>query len=244
MLRFHPVLFSVLGLLPATRGWSAAPTSVDGIRAQSTTLLADADKFWSQEFISLHGKYQIPTPVLYTRQSSGACGSQAVLTGPFYCPSDQHLYLDQSFLQQLAQRAQNASELALAYVIGHEVGHHIQYLIGTTALVEDARARSTPAVSARTWTTAELQADCYAGLWVRAAVEDGTIASASAAPAALNATAAISEEREKHLTAGQTMADLFPESTAAQRLKWFRRGEDSGDFGSCDTFGAEAAGQL
>ena len=249
MIRLRYVLLAAAGVLPVLSGWSAwsaSPAPTHAVGPQATALFSAANDFWSQEFSSLGGQYQPATLALFRQQVRGACDTQAALTGSFYCPADQRVYLDQTFLEQVAQRADGASDLALAYIIGHEIGHHVQYLSGTTALVEQARSRSAPALSARTWSTAELQADCYAGLWMRSAAKRGRIqraTDASVAPA-LEAVTALSEQWSTHLAAGHTMADPFTRSAAAQRLKWFERGLDSGDAGACNTFRAAAAGQL
>jgi uncharacterized protein len=188
--------------------------------------------------------YDSPDLTLFHGTVNGVCMAGQPLTGPFYCPSDERIYLDQSFLQQVAQRAGPAGDLALAYIVGHELGEHVQALVGTTALVEQARSSSTAAVSARTWTTAELQSDCYAGLWVRWGLMQRQIRAGDPA-AALDAVAASSRELQAHLPKGAVMVDpIQTYGTAAQRLKWFQRGEDTGNFNDCDTFSAEAAGTL
>ncbi len=209
------------------------------------TLLSESNAYWTQEMGSLGASYEAPALTLFRGTIRGVCMSGSPLTGPFYCPADEHVYLDRDFVRQVAQRAGPASGLALAYLIGHEVGQHVQYLVGTTALVEQARASSTAELSARTWMTAELQSDCYAGLWVRWALMHGEIGSGESASAALDAVAATSQALQAHLPAGATMVDpVATYGMAAQRLKWFQRGENSGQFKDCDTFGAEAAGTL
>jgi predicted metalloprotease len=257
--RFRFALMVAAGVLPSVFGWSGtpvvpAPADVGNTTlppdspqwtARAQTLFADANGFWSQEFMSLGGQYRNPTLALFNKTIKGACSAQGSLSGSFYCPADQKVYLDQTFPQQVAAHSTGTGDEALAYLIGHEVGHHVQDLLGTTESVEQARSRSTPQVSARTWATEELQTDCYAGLWLGAAVKRGKIKLDADVSAMLDAVAAVSQEQATHLAAGQLVADpVLTYGTPAQRLKWFRRGLDNARFGDCDTFGAEAAGQL
>lgn len=247
MPRFHHAVLVAAALLPLTTVWSAVPAAANDVTGQAKALMADANSFWSQEIASLGGQYQPAALTGFTGQiSGGACGAQGAFSGPFYCPANERVYLDQAFVRQVMQQAPGAEgDLALAYLIGHELGHHIQDLIGTTTAVEQARERSTPQVSRRTWMTAELQTDCYAGLSVRSALMHGQIKPGANVAATLDAVAAVSHERDTHLAGGQQMPDpVLDYGTAAQRLKWFQRGLNSGRFNDCDTFGAQAAGTL
>ena len=243
------VLLALLGLpvMAATGASNPAPDNAaahDPVQlAQS--LLQDSDAYWTQEIKSLGSSYELPGVTVFEGSISGVCMAGSPLTGSFYCPSDEHVYLDRDFVRQVARRAGPATDLALAFLIGHEVGQHVQFLVGTTALVEQARANSTAELSARTWATAQLQADCYAGLWVRWALMHAEIGPGESTSAALDAVAAASQALQAHLPAHATMVDpVLTYGTPAQRLKWFQRGEDTGQFKDCDTFGAEAAGKL
>jgi uncharacterized protein len=182
--------------------------------------------------------------VFFTQPIGDVCDVQAALSGPFYCPVNETVYLDQPFLQRFAMLHQDQRNLALGYVVAHEVAHHIQNVIGTTAMVDQARSRSTPELAKRTLITLELQADCYAGLWAHWAESLGTLRPPNDVAASLDAVATIAQEEQRRLAAGQEMLDPFTYESSAQRLKWFRRGLDSGRFGDCDTFGVEANGSL
>lgn len=222
-------------------GASSAGASTQHVQA----LVRDANSYWMQEMRALRSSsYDSPQLTLFEGTIKGVCMAAQPLAGPFYCPSDEHIYLDESFLRRVAQRAGPAADVALAYIVGHEFGKHVQALVGTTALVEQARASSTATVSARTWATAELQSDCYAGLWVRWGLMQGQVRAADTATA-LEAVAAVSRTLQAHLPKGAAMVDPIQSyGTPTQRLKWFQRGESSGNFNDCDTFGAEAAGTL
>jgi len=221
----------------------AAPPAASAVmRAQA--LFAAANAYWTREFITLKALYQPAGLTIYEHGLSNSCGVTGTILGPFYCPDDSHVYLPSDYLQQIADKAGSSADLALAYVVDHEVGAHIQDLIGTTEQVEQARARSTPELSARTWTVAKLQADCYAGLAVRAAQAQRQIGVGDPS-AALQAVASVTQSALAHLKSGQVMPDpVQTYATPAQRLSWFQRGLSSGTFTACDTFSAEAAGKL
>jgi uncharacterized protein len=224
---------------------AAAQAAAHTDTTQAETLFRDANQFWSHEFTS-GGSYRAAQLQLFDGHIRGVCGAAGTLTGPFYCPAEMKVYLDQNFLQQVTQRTPGpADDFALGYVIGHEMGLHIQNLVGTLDLVEQARENSAPALSARTWMTQELQADCFAGLWVRSAVMHGKLKPIADPAAVLSAVSSVTQQHEAHLAQGETMVDpLLTYGTVAQRLKWFQRGMDGGRFNDCDTFSAEAAGKL
>ncbi|HEX4024762.1 MAG TPA: neutral zinc metallopeptidase [Steroidobacteraceae bacterium] len=232
--------------VPAGGGISAGANAGIGARAQA--LLAHGNDYWSREIASLGGSQYLPAKlaVYSTGHIDDVCGTRLNFSGPFYCPSDQKIYLDQDYLRALMRQVPAPDfDVALAAVIGHEFGRHIQTLVGTTALVEQARARSTAQVSRQTWITAALQADCYAGVWMHAAQMDGTIKPGADVSAALSAVAAVSRRLDTHRPSGVEMPDpVMGYASAAQRLKWFRQGLDTGSFNDCDTFKAEAAGTL
>jgi len=257
MRRIHLAWFALAVTLAAASAWPVVATATtaadaatgptDGIAGRAQALFAHANEFWSREIATLGGGYLTAKLTVYDGgQVKDACGTQLTFSGPFYCPMEQKVYLDQAYLQQLMQRLPAPQfDLALAAVLGHELGRHIQTQVGTTALVEQARARSRPKVSRQTWITAALQADCYAGLWVHAAQMDGTIKSGAGVAAALSAVSDLTHQHDTHLASGVEMPDpVLDYGTAAQRLKWFQRGMDSGNFNDCDTFGARAAGKL
>lgn len=236
----YALLFVATSLSPALTATSGSSQGTAHLRA----LFGNVGSFWSQEVTALGGRYRSPKLKLFSAPISHACGVQAVLSGPFYCPVDETVYLDQTFLHQLIQRDQEHANLALGFVMAHEVAHHIQNLIGTTSSVDQARAASTPELAQRTLITFELQADCYAGLWARWAGAHSTIKIPADVSGTLDVIAGTSQDWQSHLPVGQEMLDPLSQGTTAQRLKWFQRGLDSGNFNACDTFGAEAAGNL
>jgi predicted metalloprotease len=232
-----------LGLLLSVAA-SAGEAPAGDLTQMSTALFRDVQSFWSQQVASLGGRYRPTQLHFFGEPLSHPCGLKTVVRGPFYCPGDETVYLDQGFLQQLGQSSRQDANVAVGFVVAHEMAHHIQNVIGTTALVEQARARSTPELATRILTTLELQADCYAGLWARWSAAQGTIKVPDDISGLLDTVAAVSQQWQSHLTGGQQMLDPFTQGSAAQRLKWFRRGLDSGNFNDCDTFGAASAGSL
>lgn len=222
---------------------TTAAAAEQGVQNRVRGLLADSNVFWSQYFVSLGGHYPAPVLNFFDGKIAGVCDVQQAQTGPFYCAQPQTIYLDESFLQQALMHTGN-DPAALAYVIGHQVAHHVQDLVGTTAAVNEARLRSSPALSMRTWMTAELQADCYAALWLQTLARRGQIHLTDPS-ALLDAIAAVSREWQGRVHSGQMMPDpVLSYGTAAQRLDWFRRGLTGKGFPDCDTFGAESAGKL
>jgi hypothetical protein len=221
---------------------AAAPAASAVMRAQ--TLFAAANGYWTREFVTLKALYQPAGLSTYAHGLSNGCGVTGTILGPFYCPDESRVYLPADYLQQVADKAGSSADLALAYVVDHEVGAHIQDLIGTTEQVEQARARSTAQLSARTWAVAQLQADCFAGLAARAGLSQRQIASGDPS-VALQAVASVTQAMQAHLKSAEVMPDpLQTYLTPAQRLSWFQRGLSSGNFADCDTFSAEAAGKL
>ena len=221
-------------------GATAPPPAVvpdDVIVQRVQALLHDANSTWSQQFQSLGAQYPAPEITFFRQTVRKACGSDIALTGTFYCPDERRIFFDQS--------AGSPDDAAIAYLIGHELGHHVQSLLGTTALVAQARSRSSPAVSARTWMVAELQADCYAGIWLGSAIKRGGIHPDRALSAVLDTAAAVSQSTNAHLPSGAQAPDpVLTYGTAPQRLSWLQRGIDGGSINQCDTFGAEASGKL
>jgi predicted metalloprotease len=222
----------------------AAPPVNDAAQHDATVqrvqaLLSDANGTWLQQFKSLGALYAATDSTFFNQTVRKACGSDLALSGSFYCPDERKIYFDLALLQKLSDDG------AMAYLVGHELGHHIQSLLGTTALVAQARSRSSPAVSARTWMVAELQADCYAGIWLGSAIKRGVIHPGGAMSVVLEAVAAASQSANAHLPAGAQAPDpVLTYGTAPQRLAWLQRGIDGGSINQCDTFGAEASGKL
>ena len=200
-------------------------------------VLGSTEDVWTKIFQQSRTPYRAPTLVLYDGQVRSACGIAQSATGPFYCPDDEKLYLDLSFFRELQTRFRAPGDFAQAYVIAHEVGHHVQKLTGTFMQVEAARERGSRAQVNQTSVRLELQADCYAGVWGQHAgmmnqLESGDVAEA------LNAATAIGDDRLQKQTQGRVVPESFTHGSSEQRLRWFKRGLDSGRPSDCDTFSA------
>ena len=198
-------------------------------------VMEDAQATWEQ---ILGGRYERTRAVLFRDAVQSACGFAQAATGPFYCPSDHRVYLDLGFFNELQSRFRAPGDFARAYVIAHELGHHVQSLLGTEAQVrrlQSARPDQQNELSVRM----ELQADCYAGVWGHHAGSTGRVQLESGdAESALNAAAAIGDDRLQRMSTGHVAPDRFTHGSSEQRVSWFRRGFDSGDPRQCDTFQA------
>ncbi len=200
------------------------------------TVLADTEDTWKAIFQQQGSTYREPTLVLFTARVNSACGMASAAVGPFYCPGDQKLYIDLSFFRDLKQRHGAPGDFAQAYVIAHEVGHHVQTLMGISDQVRQAgRGRSKTEVNALS-VRQELQADCFAGLWGHAANTERQILDPGDLEEALTAATAIGDDRLQKESGRGVVPDSFTHGSSAQRVKWFRRGFESGDIASCDTF--------
>ena len=201
-------------------------------------VLAYTEDTWQTIFREQGGVYKEPTLVLFTGRVNSACGMASAAVGPFYCPGDQKLYIDLSFFQDLKQRHGAPGDFAQAYVLAHEVGHHVQTLMGVSDQVRQAgRGRSKTEVNALS-VKQELQADCFAGLWGHAANTESQILDPGDLEEALRAATAIGDDRLQQEAGRGVVPDSFTHGSSAQRVKWFKRGFDSGDINSCDTFSA------
>jgi uncharacterized protein len=174
-------------------------------------------------------RYQAPKLVLFTEQVSSACGYASAATGPFYCPGDYNLYLDFAFFQELRNQFKAPGDFAQAYVISHEVGHHVQNLMGTMDKVQRAGTNNRLSVAL------ELQADCYAGVWSHYAAKKGLV-EAGDPEEAIRAAAAVGDDMIQKRTQGYVVPDSFTHGSAQQRMEWFARGFKSGDMRQCETF--------
>jgi uncharacterized protein len=166
--------------------------------------------------------------------STGGCGSASSAVGPFYCPGDRRVYLDLSFQREMGARLGASGDFAWAYVIAHEMGHHVQQQLGTSAGVQDAQ-RSDPSKANELSVRLELQADCYAGVWAHGAFTAGQLEQGDIEEA-LNAAQAVGDDRLQRQARGSVDPDSFTHGTSAQRMRWFRAGYDGGEPGACDTF--------
>jgi predicted metalloprotease len=218
----------------------AAPTAQDDQQKQFVAaVLAETEDVWQEQFQNMGRTYQDPTLVLFTDQVESACGLSSAAVGPFYCPQDGKVYLDLTFFDMLQQRFQAPGDFAEAYVIAHEVGHHVQDLLGISAKVEAARERLSEAEYNQLSVRLELQADFFAGVWahhtqrMKKVIEEGDIEEA------INAAAAIGDDRLQMQTQGRVMPDAFTHGTSEQRVRWFRLGYETGDMRRGDTFNAD-----
>jgi predicted metalloprotease len=201
-----------------------------------SVVLADTEDFWGEVFQQRFGRpYQEPELVLFSGAAQSACGFAQAAMGPFYCPRDHRVYIDLSFYRELRERFAAPGDFAQAYVIAHEVGHHVQTLLGISDQVAQARPRSRTGANALS-VRQELQADCFAGLWARHAERVKNVIEPGDIDEALNAASAIGDDRLQRATQGYVVPESFTHGTSAQRKSWFRRGYQSGTLEACDTF--------
>jgi len=214
------------------------PPADDRTTSFVQTVLGDTEDTWGALFKAEGGSYVKPTLVLYTGSTETACGRGQSASGPFYCPADQKVYLDLDFFQLMQDRFKVSSEFAEAYVIAHEVGHHVQNLLGLSEKVDQARRtqseRQANAMSVRL----ELQADCFAGVWAYHANLDRNILEKGDVEAALKAASAIGDDALQRQAQGHVVPDSFTHGTSEQRVRWFGRGIASGEIAQCNTFEA------
>jgi uncharacterized protein len=224
-----PVASGEQGPLPPEEDEQAAFVSV---------VLADTEETWRQLLPDFGRPYEEPVLVLFSGATSSSCGLGSSAMGPFYCPLDQRVYLDLSFFVDLDRRFGAPGDFARAYVIAHEVGHHVQYLMGITERVQGDRQRLPTAAGNELSVRLELQADCLAGVWGYHAGTERQLLEPGDAEEGLRAAAAIGDDRMQRQSGGRVAPESFTHGTSAQRVRWLRRGLATGDPGQCDTFGA------
>ncbi|HEY6130971.1 MAG TPA: neutral zinc metallopeptidase [Halioglobus sp.] len=203
-----------------------------------SVVLADTEDTWQAIFSKRGGNYRDPTLVLFSGSVNSACGYASAAVGPFYCPGDQKLSIDLSFFHDLDQRHGAPGDFAQAYVVAHEIGHHVQTLLGVSQRVSAAGKGASEAQINALSVRQELQADCFAGVWGHAANSERQILDPGDLEEALQAATAIGDDRLQREAGGQVVPDSFTHGTSAQRVKWFRTGFESGDIDACDTFAA------
>jgi predicted metalloprotease len=206
------------------------------LAAFSATVLADTEDIWNR----LLPNYKEPTLVLFTNSVSSACGSASSATGPFYCPADNKLYIDLSFFQEMETRLNAPGDFAQAYVIAHEVGHHIQTLTGISAKVQRMRGKVSKTEYNRYSVMLELQADFLAGVWAHHSQKMNQIMEKGDLQEALNAAFAIGDDRLQKQSTGRVVPDSFTHGTSEQRMRWFTKGFETGDINQGDTFNARS----
>ncbi len=201
-----------------------------------SVVLADTEDTWSQIFRQAGGQYKEPVLVLYTGEVQSACGFGSAAAGPFYCPGDDRLYLDLSFLGEL-QRMGAAGDFAVAYVIAHEVGHHIQNLTGVAREVQSAKRRMSKVEGNALQVKMELQADCFSGVWAYHANRQRQVLEPGDVEEGLRAAASVGDDHLQRQAGRRVTPEAFTHGTSEQRMSWFRRGLDTGNVNACDTFG-------
>jgi predicted metalloprotease len=223
-----------------SRGGLRESTAEQELAAFVSVVLADTEDTWHALFEAEGRQYREPKLVLYRGAVESACGMGQAAMGPFYCPGDEKVYLDLGFFDDLGRRHGAPGDFAQAYVVAHEVGHHVQTLLGISAEVHKAKRRSDEAESNRLSVKQELQADCFAGIWgfhanrSRKLLEQGDI------DEGLQAASAIGDDRLQRQARGYVTPESFTHGTSAQRVRWFRTGLESGELSVCNTFAAEA----
>lgn len=262
------IVWKVFGISPETtlgvtqqmsqNTQQTAPAQETASQAESrqfvATVLADTEDVWTPIFRQLGGTYQAPKLVMFTGRVQSACGSATSASGPFYCPADQKVYLDTQFFTdmrrqmditgeqagstQLSNSAQ-AGDFAQAYVIAHEVGHHVQTLLGISNQVRQAQSQTNQKNANQLSVRQELQADCFAGLWAHHNHKRTQFLQKGDIEEALDAAEKIGDDYLQHKAHGHSVPDSFTHGTSEQRRRWFYRGFESGDIQQCDTFGVK-----
>jgi len=210
----------------------------DKLKDFVSVVLADTEDTWGEIFRRSGATYERPKLVLFTGAVHSACGLARSAVGPFYCPGDHKVYIDLDFYKMLERRFGAPGEFAKAYVVAHEIGHHVQNLLGISGKVRAAMERSSPERANQLSVRQELQADCYAGIWANHANRSRHILEAGDVESGLNAAAAIGDDRLQKQAQGYVAPESFTHGSSAQRVQWFRRGLESGELSACDTFKA------
>jgi len=222
--------------VPSAQAPAGSPAQ-DDLREFVSVVLADTEDTWRDLFKRMGREYREPKLVLFTGSVQSACGMAGAAVGPFYCPSDQKLYLDLSFFRALRDRFRAPGDFAQAYVIAHEVGHHVQTLLGITEKVAPTRQRG-GAQGNLASVRLELQADCLAGIWAHHAKQARDILEEGDLEEALNAASAIGDDRLQRQAQGRVAPETFTHGSSRQRVHWFGRGFETGELRQCDTFRA------
>jgi uncharacterized protein len=228
---------SVSSPSPPSAATDANDPQVDFVRA----ILGETEDVWGAYFRGMGKVYTPPKLVLFSGQVGSACGLASSAAGPFYCPGDQKVYIDLSFYRQLASEFGAPGDFARAYVIAHEVGHHVQNLLGITDSASRAEQRAGRTGANQVSVLVELQADCFAGVWAAQANQARKILEPGDLEQGLKAASSVGDDTLQKRTQGTVVPDSFTHGTSAQRVGWFRRGFDSGKIDNCDTFSSGAS---
>ena len=244
------ILALLFGVNPSTilRQFANSPTAVsqsapvnpanDEMKQFVAVVLADTEDVWHSLFQQMGRTYRNPHLVLFSDRVQSACGVAGSSVGPFYCPADEKVYLDLQFFEELKTRFGAPGDFAQAYVIAHEVGHHVQNLLGTSANIERLEEQSDETTANRYSVMLELQADCYAGVWAKQTDNTQHFLEPGDIEEAMNAASQIGDDTLQRESQGYVVPDSFTHGTSAQRMKWFNAGFTGGDISSCDTFNA------
>lgn len=236
----------IMGVMDATQGGvvqegpveTTSPTDEAGDFL--SVVLADTEDTWTAIFSASGARYSAPRLRLYERGTNSGCGSATSAAGPFYCPADQRVYIDPVFFEELERRFGAPGDFAQAYVVAHEVGHHVQTITGISDQVRASQQRASEAQRNALQVRMELQADCYAGIWAHHAQRARAILESGDIEEALGAAAAVGDDMIQKQSQGYVVPESFTHGSAAQRKQWFSRGFESGEVGACDTFAARS----
>ena len=220
-------------------GQGPAGAEQDEAAEMVSVVLADTEEVWTELFNQAGEGYRKPTLTLFNGQVQSACGYQNAATGPFYCPGDEHVYIDLSFFEEMKQRFDAPGDFAQAYVIAHEVGHHVQNLLGISGQVDRKRQQVSETEANELSVRLELQADFLAGVWAHHAQQNWQILEEGDIDEALNAASAIGDDRLQRQARGYAVPESFTHGTSKQRKKWFYHGLKTGDMTQGDTFAVE-----
>ena len=218
---------------------TASTPANDDMRNFVAVVLAETEDVWNETFQKAGRTYEEPKLVLFSGAVESACGMADAAVGPFYCPADHKVYLDLVFFEDLHKRFGASGDFAQAYVIAHEIGHHVQTQLGIIQKVNAMQARASKTDRNKLNVMLELQADCLAGMWAHQAQKKRNILEAGDIEEGLNAASAVGDDRIQKRTQGYVVPDGFTHGSSAQRVKWFRRGLEQGNISACDTFNAD-----
>jgi uncharacterized protein len=213
---------------------AGTPGQLTSVQSTAAKVLGSTERRWEEIFARNGQRYPAPRLSFYSRNGDSGCGAAQSAMGPFYCPADQKVYIDTAFFEELRTRFGVAGDFPMAYVIAHEVGHHIQTITGTSEKVQRAQQRASKAEGNRLQVAMELQADCYAGVWAR---NDTNLLEAGDIEEGLRAAEAIGDDTLQRASQGVVVPESFTHGSSAQRMAWLKRGLDSGDPAQCNTFG-------
>jgi predicted metalloprotease len=224
---------------PQQQGTRVSPKE-DELKDFTARVLGSTERTWQRLFEASGRRYEEPRLVLFSGYVQSACGMAQSATGPFYCPRDSKVYIDLSFYQDLRNKLGSPGDFAQAYVIAHEVGHHVQNVLGLAERVAAQRMQVSREEGNQLSVRMELQADCYAGVWAKNADVAGSILEEGDIEEGMNAAAQIGDDRLQKRSQGYVVPESFTHGSSEQRMRWFKRGFQSGDMASCDTFRTDA----